>query len=213
MGNPLTNWLENLASSTKLHSIWDTKFSWRWRIWLDRIRFFFLVWWSLMRPLSWTVIGAPVPEHTGREARRHSAKASKCGISNEYIAICTGIQCDGGDVAETKNSAKPSAEELKAAFQGYIGKDTIAPTDGLRSYGVLETLVNCTVVDTNEAKNGGAFNLNTVNSLHSFIKGTYNNYRRDAMSISTVIMLCFRLPSAALAVSKMRYLRIIHSWF
>lgn len=62
--------------------------------------------------------GAPVPESAGRKARKHGAKASKRGISNEYVAICTGIQRDGS-----------------------------------------------------------AFNLNTVNGLHSFIKDTYNHYR------------------------------------
>lgn len=121
--------------------------------------------------------GAPVPESAGRGARKHGAKASKRGISNEYVAICTGIQRDGGVVAETVNRAKPSAEELKAVFQGHLAKDTIALTDGLRSYSILETLSGCTVVDTNKAKDGGAFNLNTVNGLHSFIKDTYNHYR------------------------------------
>lgn len=120
---------------------------------------------------------APIPESTGRGERKHGAKASKRGISNEYIAICTGIQRDGGVVAETVNRAKPSAEELKTVFQGHLALNMIALTDGLRSYRILETLAVCTVVDTNEGKDGGAFNLNTVNSLHSFIKDTYNHYR------------------------------------
>ena len=50
-------------------------------------------------------------------------------------------------------------------------------TDGLRSYRVLETLAGCTVVDINHEESRGIFNLNTVNSLHSFIKETYNQYR------------------------------------
>lgn len=121
--------------------------------------------------------GAPVPESAGREARKHGAKASKRGISNEYVAICTGIQRGGGAVAETVNRAKPSSEELKTIFQDHIVKNTIALTDGLRSYSVLETLADCTVVNVNNATGGSAFNLNTVNGLHSFIKETYNHYR------------------------------------
>ena len=53
-------------------------------------------------------------------------------------------------------------------------------TDGLRSYHVLETLASCTVVDINQEERRGIFNLNTVNSLHSFIKETYNHYSSDA---------------------------------
>ena len=121
--------------------------------------------------------GAPVPEDIGRKARKHGAKASKRGISNEYVAICTGIQRDGGVVAGTVNRAKPSADEISAIFCGHIAEDTVALTDGLRSYNVLETLTGCTVVDVNQATGGKAFNLNTVNSLHSYIKNTYNHYR------------------------------------
>lgn len=35
--------------------------------------------------------GGPVPEKVGRKARKHGAKAAKRGISNEYVAICTGL--------------------------------------------------------------------------------------------------------------------------
>ena len=66
--------------------------------------------------------GAPVLERAGRKARKHGAKAVKCGILNEYVA-------------------------------------------------------NCTVVDANHESCRGLFNLNTVNSLHSYIKETYNHYR------------------------------------
>lgn len=121
--------------------------------------------------------GAKVPEEAGREARKHGAKASKRGISSEYIAVCTGIQRDGGVIAETVNRAKPSGEELISIFHGHIAEDTLALTDGLRSYHVLESLTSCAVVDVNHEENKKMFNLNTVNSLHSFIKNTYNHYR------------------------------------
>ena len=110
-------------------------------------------------------------------ARKHGAKAAKRGISKEYVAICTGIQRDGGIVAETVNRAKPSAKELEEVFRGHIGKDTLILTDGLRSYNVLETLADCTVVDINCEEYRKMFHLNTVNSLHSYIKETYNHYQ------------------------------------
>ncbi|MCM1126309.1 MAG: hypothetical protein NC429_07530 [Lachnospiraceae bacterium] len=49
-------------------------------------------------------------------------------------------------------------------------------TDGLRSYSVLGTLAGCKVEDVNGQKSG-FYNLNTVNNLHSFIKGCYIFYR------------------------------------
>ncbi len=82
-----------------------------------------------------------------------------------------------GGIAETVNRAKPSGKELDTIFRGHIAEDTLVLTDGLRSYHVLETLANCTVVDINREESRGIFNLNTVNSLHSFIKETYNHYR------------------------------------
>lgn len=121
--------------------------------------------------------GASVPECAGRNARKHGAKAAKRGISNEYVAICTGIQRDGGIIAETVNRAKPSAEELNAVFHGHIAENTLILTDGLRSYNVLETLTNCKVINVNHEECKEMFNLNTVNSLHSYIKETYNHYR------------------------------------
>jgi transposase-like protein len=80
-------------------------------------------------------------------------------------------------IAETVNCAKPSGKELDTIFRGHIAEDTLVLTDGLRSYHVLETLASCTVVDINQEERRGIFNLNTVNSLHSFIKETYNHYR------------------------------------
>ena len=121
--------------------------------------------------------GAPVPEKAERKARKHGAKATKRGISNEYIAICTGIQRNGGIIAETVNRAKPSSKELISIFDGRIAENTLVLTDGLRSYKALESLASCAVVDVNQEENKKMFNLNTVNSLHSFIKSAYTNYR------------------------------------
>lgn len=121
--------------------------------------------------------GKSVPEEANRSARKHGAKAAKRGISNEYIAICTGIQRDGGAIAETVNRAKPSSKELYEIFGTHIAEDTLVLTDGLRSYNSLGSAIGCTVMDVNHEENKKLFNLNTVNSLHSYIKGTYNHYR------------------------------------
>lgn len=121
--------------------------------------------------------GKPVPEEAGRGARKHGATATKRGISGEYVAICTGIQRDGAAVAETVNRAKPSGRELCQVFGTHIAEGTLVLTDGLRSYKKLEVATGCTVVNINHEKGRGLFNLNTVNSLHSFIKDLYAHYR------------------------------------
>lgn len=121
--------------------------------------------------------GKQVPEEAGRAARKHGAKAAKRGISSEYVAICTGIQRDGKAVAETVNRAKPSGKELCNIFGTHIAGDTLVLTDGLRSYKSLEAATGCTVVNVNTEKGKKAFNLNLVNSLHSYIKWMYDHYR------------------------------------
>ncbi len=56
----------------------------------------------------------------GCSVRKHGAKAAKRGISNEYIAINTGIQRDSGAVAATVKHAKPSGAELDRNFRGTL---------------------------------------------------------------------------------------------
>ena len=121
--------------------------------------------------------GKRLPGEVGRDARRHGTKAAKRGISSEYVAICTGIQRDGKTVAETVNRAKPSGRELCGIFGTHIAEDTLVLTDGLRSYKSLEAATGCTVVNVNTEKGKKIFNLNVVNSLHSYIKGMYGHYR------------------------------------
>ncbi len=144
--------------------------------------------------------GSKVPEEAGRKARKHGAKAAKRGISNEYIAICTGIQRDGNAIAVTVNRAKPSSKELEKIFRGHIAEDTLVLTDGLRSYNILETVTNCTVVDVNHEKCRGMFHLNTVNSLHSYIKDTCDHYRGVATKYinryNALFSIAFRCASS-----------------
>ena len=121
--------------------------------------------------------GTKIPEGYYRKPRKHGAKALKRGISNEQIAICTGVQRSGGIVAKTVNRAKPSSQEVASVFGGHIADDTLLLTDGLRSYNILKGLSSCTVVTADEKSDDPVINLNTVNSLHSFIKRTYNHYR------------------------------------
>lgn len=114
-----------------------------------------------------------------RPARKHGAKAQKRGLSNEYVCICTGIQRGAGIVAATVNRARPSIKELQDVFNGHIGEGALLLCDGLNAYPALMKIVNCTVKNVNKTpeEEKGFFHLNTVNSLHSFIKRRYVFYR------------------------------------
>jgi len=123
--------------------------------------------------------GRKFADNAPRKPRKHGAKASKRGISNEYVCICTGVERGGDAYALSVNRAKPDAQELSAVFEGHISQEALALCDGLLSYNALPevtgcTLGNCSHVDAGQKK---FFNLNTVNSFHSMIKRTYINYR------------------------------------
>lgn len=120
--------------------------------------------------------GDEVPSTCGRKPRKHGAKAQKRGISNEYICLCTGVQRKGKVIVEAANRAKPSAEELASVFEGHIENGTLLLTDGLRGYNVLESLADC-IVKNVENESASFYHLNTVNSLHSYIKERYKFYR------------------------------------
>ena len=122
--------------------------------------------------------GKKLPESIGRKPRKHGAKASKRGISNEYVCICVGVQRNGGAVmAKSVNRAKPTVEELCEVFDGHIADGSVVFTDGLRGYKFLETRAVCSVINVDHETNKCVYNLNNVNSFHSFIKERYEHYR------------------------------------
>lgn len=114
-----------------------------------------------------------------RPARKHGAKALKRGISDEYICINTGVQRNGGAVAEAINKAKPDGAELQQVYNNHLEDGTLALCDGLRSYNALKSLADCTIKDINTVDDTekNFYHLNTVNNFHSFIKERYNFYR------------------------------------
>ena len=81
------------------------------------------------------------------------------------------------------NRATPSKNEITQAFEGHISPDALVLVDGMKSYGVLEGVTNCKVVNAKK-ENGGFYHLNNVNSLHSYFKDTYHHYRGVATKYS-----------------------------
>ena len=52
--------------------------------------------------------GRKFPDNYHRKPRRHGAVASKRGISNEYVCICTSVTGTGSNPALSVNRAKPT---------------------------------------------------------------------------------------------------------
>ena len=123
--------------------------------------------------------GKELSSEINRPARKHGAKAQKRGISNEYICINTGVQRNGGVVAEATNRAKPDKSELTQVYEGHLQDGCLVLCDGLKSYNVLKEIAQCSIQDiaTVSKEEENFYHLNTVNNFHSFIKDRYDFYR------------------------------------
>jgi transposase-like protein len=111
--------------------------------------------------------GRKIPEGYHRKPRKHGAKATKRGISNEYICVCTSVTGAGENVAVAVNRATPSGQEILDVFGERVGLDTVVLCDGNQSYNILEN--KCTVATPTR--------INKVNGFHSFIKEKLNDMR------------------------------------
>jgi len=119
--------------------------------------------------------GKKLPKDFWREARKHGAVAQKRGISNEYVCVSTGVQRDGAAYSRTVTRATPGKNDVKAVFEGRIGKESLILCDGAKSYNALGESCGCSVMHV--GGNKGFAHVNTANNFHSFIKDRYNKYR------------------------------------
>ena len=104
--------------------------------------------------------GRKFHENHHRKPRKHGAKASKPGISNEYICVCTSVTSEDKKVAISANRASPSSQEILDVFGDRVDENTVVLCDGKQSYNILDE--KCTVAVANR--------INKVNGFHSFIK-------------------------------------------
>jgi hypothetical protein len=123
--------------------------------------------------------GSKLPDGYWREPRKHGAEAQKRGLSNEQVCICAGVARGEGAVSLTVNRATPSSEEIAAVFGGRLAGGTLVLCDGAKGYGVLEKDCACSIASASGQERGesGFYNINCVNSFHSFIKERYRSYR------------------------------------
>jgi transposase-like protein len=104
--------------------------------------------------------GRKFPENHHRAPRKHGAKASKPGISNEYVCVCTSVTGADEKVAVSVNRASPDSHEILDVFGERVTENTVILCDGKQSYNILDD--KCTVAV--------AKRINKVNGFHSFIK-------------------------------------------
>jgi transposase-like protein len=104
--------------------------------------------------------GRKIPAGYHRKPRKHGAKASKRGISDEYICVCTSVDSDNKCTTSVVNRATPSKVEIAQVFGDKVSADTVILCDGSNCYDVLED--KCMVAHSKR--------VNRVNCFHSFIK-------------------------------------------
>jgi len=104
--------------------------------------------------------GRKFSENHHRKPRKHGAKASKPGISDEYVCVCASVTSACEQVAVAVNRASPDSQEILDVFGKRVNKDTVILCDGKQSYNILDD--KCTVAVTKR--------INKVNGFHSFIK-------------------------------------------
>lgn len=107
-----------------------------------------------------SIKGRKIPDDYHRKPRKHGAVASKRGLSEEYVCVCTSVSGNGKNISIALNRATPSKDEILEVFGERVDDDTVILCDGNQSYGVLED--KCTVATTKR--------INKVNGFHSFIK-------------------------------------------
>jgi len=107
-----------------------------------------------------SVKGRKIPADYHRKPRKHGAKASKRGISDEYVCVCASVSEEGKNMAVAINRATPSSQEILDVFGDKVSENTVILCDGNKSYNILED--KCTVASTGR--------INKVNGFHSFIK-------------------------------------------
>ena len=127
-----------------------------------------------------------------RKPRKRGTTASKRGLSDEQICICTAVQRKSGDlVVKSENQARPSTEDVVDIYTGHVKKGTLFLTDGMNVYPKLGKVLGLSVLNVKK-ETGSFFNLNMVNNLHSFIKKRYYDYRGVATKYLNRYNLVFR---------------------
>ena len=83
-----------------------------------------------------------------RKPRKRGTTASKRGLSDEQICICTAVQRKSGDlVVKSENRARPSTEDVVDIYTGHVKKGTLFLTDGRNVYPKLGKVLGLSVMN------------------------------------------------------------------
>jgi hypothetical protein len=119
-----------------------------------------------------SVKGTNISGDYHRGPRKHGAKASKRGISDEQVSIMAGVSRDGAVFTKTVNRATPSKENISEIFKNHIGKSTLVLCDGAKGFMALGDVAEVSSVKN---ESGSFYHINNANGYHSFIKGRQNS--------------------------------------
>lgn len=109
--------------------------------------------------------------------RVRGEKASKRGISDEFVCLLTAVQRDGGSFLRSYNMGRPSSNDIMN-LREHIKETTYIWTDNHSSYNKLvESLNSKRVILSTHEDYDSVNHLNNVNSFHSRIKQWYAHMR------------------------------------
>ena len=77
-----------------------------------------------------SVKGRKIPGEYHRKPRKHGAVASRRGISDEYICVCTSVTGEAKNVSIEVNRATPSKQEILDVFGERVSGSTVVLCDG-----------------------------------------------------------------------------------
>lgn len=133
-------------------------------------------------------------KNISRKARHRGEPASKRGLSSEQICSVTMTDRNGHEVFKTLCRAKPTSDMITSNFKDHICHKSILYVDGISTYDDLARQTDCGI---RYLEGHGSYNevehLNTVNSIHSFIKETISYYRGVATKYMNRYMALFVL--------------------
>lgn len=133
--------------------------------------------------------GTP-PEN--RKARKRGGPSKFRGISHEQVCIVTTTDRNGHEIFKTVGFGKPTTVSITESFDKHIRENSIIYSDGTFSYDQLSKDTKCKLVQLYDYKSYNMVeHLNTVNTIHKLIKGTFSFYRGVATKYMNRYMSLF----------------------
>ena len=122
-----------------------------------------------------SVKGMKIGENYHRSARKHGAKASKRGLSNEYVSVNVAVSRDGNSYSKSVNTSRPTIENVKSVFENKINQESMIYCDGDKSFKSVFSEIASVQIIEDKLKQNKEEHINSVNGFHAQIKNKINN--------------------------------------